>query len=42
MSKIFPLAEVTSAYDVSMNTKVDPTMYMHAQGKKIVLINFRP
>ena len=42
MSKILSLAVVASAYDVSMNTKVDTAMYVHAQGKIIILINFRP
>ena len=31
MDNILSLDEVTSDYDVNMNTKVDPTMYVHAQ-----------
>ena len=42
MANMLSLAEVTSDYDVNMNKKVDPAMYVHAQGKRIVLINFRP
>ena len=42
VSKFFSLDLVTSSYDVSMNIKVDTSMYVHAQGKRIVLINFRP
>ena len=42
MANILSLAEVNSAHDVSINTNVDTVMYVHGQGKKIVLINFRP
>ena len=34
MTNILSLAEITSAYDVRMNTKVDPDIYVHAQGFK--------
>ena len=32
MANILYLDEVNSAYGVSMNTKVYPAMYVHAQG----------
>ena len=42
VANILSLDHVTNTYGVSMNTKLDPSMYMNSQGKQFVLINFNP